>query len=416
MMMRYHIKIGKINMLRKQTFKIGIAAMLALSAPAAVYAQTEDSQVTAEVVPDNPNLQSEEDAILAMFSKIFETVENKTPIDPVQLKLAETTAERLMPNGSMKNMMNQMINTYMTPIMNILPEMSSTEIMLKVGIYEGEIENLNDEKRKAITDMLDPTRKERGKQVVEVMTPVLEETMALLEPSMRTGISRAYARKFSAEQLRQINGFFATPTGALYAAESYPLQADPEVMQAMFKAMPKLAETLKKKIPSMEAGMKNLPKERQLSDLNKEEMAKLAKLLDVKVATLEEQRDLMSAGAAAAETTDTDVAVIDAAIAAGDAAAGAEADEASPYADETGDEPWYQEDNWAKADRAKADAAFKKRDKAETASSAAYSVWSEAFEKAVGNARDKYKAEGWKPAPVVDTSTDASEAAASEVK
>jgi Uncharacterized protein conserved in bacteria (DUF2059) len=415
MMMRYYIKIGKIDMLRKQTFKTGIAVILALSAPAAVYAQAEDGSAATEISADGITSQSEEDAMLAVFTKIFDTAENKTPIDPVQLKLAETTASKLMPNGSMKNMMNQMINTYMTPIMNILPEMSSTEIMLKVGIYEGEIENLNDEKRKAITAMLDPTRKERGKQFVDVMTPLLDETMALLEPPMRTGISRAYARKFSAEQLRQINGFFATPTGALYAAESYPIQADPEVMQAMFKAMPKLIETLKKKVPSVEAGMKSLPKERELSDLSKAEMASLAKLLNVKVAALEEQREIMSTGVATAEATDVDVAAMDAAIAAGDAAASAA--EASPYADETGDEPWYSEENWAKADRTKTDAAFKKRDKAETESSAAYSVWADAFEKAVGNAREKYKAEGWKPAPVVNTTTDsAAEAAASEVK
>ncbi len=400
-------------MLRKQTFKTAIAAILALSAPAAVYAQAEESAEKILITAENTPPQSEEDAIMAMITKMFDTEVSKTPIDPVQLKLAETTADKLLPKGSLKNMMSRMFDTIMTPIMNIIPEMSSTEIMLKTGIYEGEIENLNEEKRKQITALLDPTRKERGKQTIEAITPMLNETMDLIEPPMRTGISRAYARKFSAEQLRQINGFFATPTGALYAAESYPLQADPEVMRAMFKAMPDLMEKLKAKAPSVEKVMKDLPKERSLADLDKKEMASLAKLLSVEVATLEAQRELMSSSEATSEATDVEVAAMDAAIAAGDAAA--EAAEASPYADETGDEPWYSEENWAKADRAKTEAALKKREKAESASSEAYNIWSEAFEKAVANSREKYKAEGWKPAPVVNTEAiDAATEAATE--
>jgi hypothetical protein len=388
-------------MLRKRTFKTGIAAILALSTPAAVYAQAEDGAAAAEITAESVAPMKEEDAILAMITKMFDTDANNTPINPAQLKLAEATAGKLLPKGSLKNMMSRMFDTIMTPIMNAMPEMSSAEIMLKTGIYEGEIENLDEEKRKKITALLDPTRKDRGKQTVEAITPMLNETMDLIEPPMRTGISRAYARKFSTEQLRLINGFFATPTGTLYAAESYPLQADPEVMRAMFKAMPDLVEKLKTKGPSIDAEMKKLPKERTLSDLNKEEMASLAKLLNVEVATLEEKRDVMASGAAASEASEVAIA---------------KAAEASPYADETGNEPWYSEANWTKADRAKTDAAFKKRDKAETASSAAYSIWSAAFENAVGKSRDRYKAEGWKPAPVTDSESvdTAAEAAASE--
>ncbi len=378
-------------MLGKRTFKTGIAAILALSAPAAVYAQAEDGATAGEITAESVAPVKEEDAILAMITKMFDTDANNTPINPAQLQLAETTADKLLPKGSLKSMMSRMFENIMTPIMNALPEMSSAEIMMKTGIYDGEIENLGEEKRKKITALLDPARKDRGKQTIDAITPMLNETMDLIEPPMRTGISRAYARKFSAAQLRQINGFFATPTGALYAAESYPLQADPEIMRAMFKAMPDLMEKLKTKAPTIETEMKKLPKERALSDLNNEEIASLAKLLNVEVAALEEQRVIMAAGEAAS--------------AAGDVAA-ADAAEASPNADETGEEPWHDQANWAKADRAKTDAAFKKRDKAEALSSAANSAWSEAFENAVGKSREKYRAEGWKPAPVVDTSAE----------
>ena len=377
-------------MFSNQTFKLGVAAMLALSAPNAVYAQAEETAVEIALEDEaiaSASKTSEEEAIFAMIGKMFDIGGESAPIDPVQLKLAESTAAKLLPNGSMKAMMTKMFETFVTPLMNALPEMSSGEIMIKTGIYEGDVETLDDEKRKTITAILDPARKDRGKQMIEAITPLLDETMALMEPPMRTGISRAYARKFSAEQLRQINGFFATPTGAAFAAESYPLQADPEVMRAMFKAMPELLKTLKAKGPSLDTEMKKLPKERTLTDLTDAEMAALAKLLNVEPIKLEEQRVVMSA-----ETT-----AVDAAAAGADAVAD-EAAEVSPFSEETGEEPWYDEANWAAADKKKVNAAFKKREKAETTSSSAYSIWSEAFEAAVAKSRDKYKAEGWKPA------------------
>ena len=45
---------------------------------------------------------------------------------------------------------------------------------------------------------------------------------------------------FTAAQLTDLNGFLATPTGALYANEWMALQADPEVMVAVVKAIPPL--------------------------------------------------------------------------------------------------------------------------------------------------------------------------------
>jgi Uncharacterized protein conserved in bacteria (DUF2059) len=411
-----------MSMRRNQTFKIGIAAMLAISAPTAVYAQAEEAAVEIALEDEaggSASQTSGEDAIMAMIGKIFDTDENAAPIDPVQLKLAETTAGKLLPNGSMKAMMTKMFETFVTPLMNAMPEMSSGEIMMKTGIYEGDVETLDDEKRKTITAMLDPTRKDRGKQVIEVITPLLDGTMALLEPPMRTGISRAYARKFSAEQLRQINGFFATPTGSAFAAESYPLQADPEVMRAMFKAMPELLKTLKTKGPSLDAEMKKLPKERTLSDLTDTEIAQLAKLLNVEPAKLEEQRLAMLAETAAA-AVDAEVMSEDSSSAAIDGAlAAVEEISDSPYADETGEEPWYDEANWAAADRKKTAAAFKKREKAEVASSAAYSIWADVFALGVSKSRDKYIAEGWKPAETSaadEAAMGAAEAAAAAVE
>ena len=401
-------------MFRKSKFLIGAASLFTLAVPITAYAQDADSADVALATPEDTAMASGEKELFAMIAKIFAEDKNAAPIAAAQLALGEKTAAKLLPQGALTKMMNQMFDTIMTPILDALPEMSSSEIMLKTGIYEGEIETLDEEKRKTITALFDPIRKQRGKQAFAAITPFLDETMAALEGPMRTGLSRAYARRFSADQLTKINGFFATPAGSAFAAESYSIQADPEIMRAVFKAMPAMIEKMKVKGPSIEAAMKDLPKERTLSDLNAQEMTTLAGLLKVEVLALEEQRAAMSADASAG-AADADVAAIDAAIAAGDAIT---EDAANPYADETGDEPWYDTANWAKADRSKTDAALKKRDAAENKSSAAHSIWSDAFEKSVAESRDKYLAQGWKPEAAVETEavTAASDAAAETPK
>src|SRR5690606_39986387 len=57
--------------------------------------------------------------------------------------------------------------------------------------------------------------------------PLISEVLADMEPPMRTGMAKAYARKFSGAQLTDLNTFLATPTGQLYAGEWMALQADP---------------------------------------------------------------------------------------------------------------------------------------------------------------------------------------------
>jgi hypothetical protein len=51
-----------------------------------------------------------------------------------------------------------------------------------------------------------------------VMRDEMTTMMTQFEPDMRAGLAEAYARRFSAAQLDEMNRFFATPTGSEYAA------------------------------------------------------------------------------------------------------------------------------------------------------------------------------------------------------
>lgn len=75
-------------------------------------------------------------------------------------------------------------------------------------------------------------------------------------PAMIDAMARAYARRFSAEQLDEMHAFFRTPTGQLYVRESMNIMADPDVAawqrNSMAKSMEKMPAEMKLLVDELE--------------------------------------------------------------------------------------------------------------------------------------------------------------------
>lgn len=375
----------------------GAAAVLPLAAaaqeaPVAVVvahdeAAPADAESEAALAGAKAKMQKEMDEAIALVEKIFDT-SDLPPVEPARLALAQRTTAALIPDGSLEKMVD---NLYGKMFRTILEETGGTSDMMlsiKTGVESDKIAALDAGSKKAVADLFDPYRKEREDQVMKVVRPLLSEALADLEPPMRAGLAKAYARRFSAGQLTELNGFFATPTGGLYAGEAMTLQADPEVMLAMIKAVPPLVNKFIDRAPKIAGDMKELPKEKALADLSDAELAKLAKLMKVDVQTLKDNRDMWSETATEAEAADTtasdDWSSTDATDTAVDAAADAAvaADAAAAAADAAVDDPAYDRNNWSEADRQRVE---QLEAAANTASSAAF----DAQDEAVANARKK---------------------------
>ncbi|MBA4748155.1 MAG: DUF2059 domain-containing protein [Sphingopyxis sp.] len=295
----------------------------------------------------DPGGASSEAALMEMFGKLFDTGD-KTPIDPAQLARAQATASKLLPDGAFGKMMDQMIGQFIKPMLKLDESMSGNQIATKTGVDFDKANALSDEQRGAVLAILDPGRNERNEGMFKVMTPLLMEVGKALEAPMREGLARAYARKFTPDQLAAVNAFFATPTGTAFAAESFAIQADPEVLSATFQAIPVMMTKLMGSAGDFEAQAKALPQERKLAELDDKELGELAKILDTSVAALKEYavsaaseevslETMMQAEGAAEEATQ---AAADAAIASG--------------SDDI--EPWFDRANWDPADLAKVEA------------------------------------------------------------
>ena len=361
-----------------------IAALLVTAATPALATPEPTDVVTAAVEDAEDSAaasgQKQMDDVMSIFSKMFDTSNLPEP-EPARLDLAKVTASKLLPDGAYTKIIDDMMGSILRPMFNVLPGLTDAQIVTATGAPEEAVAALTEENKAAVTQIIDPNHKQRGEQILGVMKPMISEAMAIIEPAMRQGLSRAYARKFTAAQLTAINSFFTTPVGGAFARESFALQADPEVLQATFKALPKIFTMFMADEAKFKAKFDELPKQRELKDLSGAETQQLAQLLGVEAGSLEDHKLLASA--------------------------------ADPYTNEAGDEPWYAEDSWSAGERKKVKALEAKYDAASTRSqsaseqaTAAYEIYETAWQAAIGAARKRLLAEGWNPPPADPEPTD----------
>lgn len=383
---------GKI--MQMSTFKAMLFAGAVAIAPANAFAAPEEAPLAEAVAPADgqdeydgdaamadakAKMQKEIDDAIKMIEKIF-GVDQLPAVPPAQLALAQQTTTALVPTGSLAKMLDNMYGKLFQGLMGEMGGMSDMMLSIKTGVDSEQIAALDAKSKTAIADLLDPYRQQREDQVMKVIKPLITEVLGDIEGPMRNGMAYAYARKFSAAQLTDLNSFFATPTGKAYTSEWMALQADPEVMLAMVKAVPPLIGKYMDRAPEIEKDMKDLPKEKQFGDLSDAELAKLAKLMKVDVKVLKEQRDMWNAPAE--ETT------VEEAIAAEDYsndAAAAAADAAAAAADATAhavEDPAYDRANWSAAD-------VKRVEAIEASYERASAALFEATEQAATNARKR---------------------------
>lgn len=206
--------------------------------------------------------------------------------DPARLEVATRVVAKLLPAGVMKKMMDTSLGPMMDQMMGAAGDMKLADIARVSGVEQTDVADLGEGTLRDIMAVYDPYWDQRTKLATTAMTESMSEMMAEIEPAMRSGLARAYAREFTLAELAEMDRFFSTPTGAHYAEKSYALYVDPEMMTAIMAMMPKIMERLPEMMKSAEAATAHLPKPRTNADLTPDERKKLAGLLGVPEAAL----------------------------------------------------------------------------------------------------------------------------------
>lgn len=219
-------------------------------------------------------------AIPAMAQDAPPVAPASASIDPERLSAARMAAGKLFPDGTYARMMSGM-DGLMDSIMGQMMNMPMADLARMGGIPESDLKNLSKASMKEMMAILDPAFEQRMGTVMKVTMNEMGRIMAPMEPGMREGLAQAYAKRFTAAELSDINRFFATPTGNGFASDYMMLMMDPAVMNKMMEFVPALTKEMPTLIARMETATADIPKPRTYKDLTSAERKRLAELLGI---------------------------------------------------------------------------------------------------------------------------------------
>lgn len=172
------------------------------------------------------------------------------PVDPARLTIADKVVARLVPQG-----------TYLRMMRDAFPQMMDAMIARMSGMTAADLGE-KDKSGKTLEQLAaekDPAFRERMKIMTRVMGEEMGTLMNKLEPRVRVALGRSFARRFTLQQLNDLDAFFATPSGAAFAKDYLLTFMDPEMMQEMSAAMPEMMRAMPAIMQRVEKETAHLP-------------------------------------------------------------------------------------------------------------------------------------------------------------
>jgi hypothetical protein len=251
-----------------------LAGLSLLSAPAALAAQE-----------DNPPTQAEMEQAMALFGDMF-PVEPLTPEQEARLPQAQRIIARMIPDGTMAEMMGTMFDKMLGPMLAAAEAPAMDAVTKGTGIAAAGLD-LTPERAAEIAVLFDPAYAERHEREKALFPALMRDMMSAMEPMMRKAMSELYAIHFSATELDGIEAFFQSDIGTSYARKSFSLASDPRVMGATMQAMPELMFLFSEMERKMVEASADLPPRRSFADLSAAEKKRVADAMGYSVAELE---------------------------------------------------------------------------------------------------------------------------------
>lgn len=229
---------------------------------------------------DEPSA-AELEALGDMFGDIFGAAEPLTAEQEARVPAAKMVVAKLFPEGTYAKMMDETMRPMFDSMFGSALGGPAMTVGQLTGLSPLDLAEVDEAKLAEAAQLLDPNAAERNKAVGDMTINLITEIVADIEPAYRAGLARAYAVRFTQAELTDLSAYFSTPVGSKYAAESFLVYADPQVMSTMNEMMPAMME----KMPDMMGGIAEIveqyPEGRKFSELSEAEQSQLATLLGV---------------------------------------------------------------------------------------------------------------------------------------
>ncbi|MEM6826609.1 MAG: DUF2059 domain-containing protein [Pseudomonadota bacterium] len=247
---------------------------LALATSAPIVAAQDEAASTEEA-----ELQKELDAVGDMFGDMFGTAEPLTADQEARVPMAQQVVLKLFPEGTYSKMMEETMAPMMDGLLGSIAGSPAVTLLELTGLPPSQLNAVDEANQAEAVALLDPNASARNAEIGDTMMTLITDTVVQIEPSYRSGLARAYAVRFTEAELTDLDTYFATPVGQKYAAESFLIFADPQVMSSMNEMMPAVMEAMPAMMGDIGGIAEKYPKGRTFSALSSEEQTQLASLL-----------------------------------------------------------------------------------------------------------------------------------------
>jgi len=166
------------------------------------------------------------------------------PVDPSRLAAARPVVEKIWPAGTYRRMMDGAITGMMQQMMDQMFDMPASDFARMGGASEAAAAATEGQSLGELASSVDPHFRERTRIATDVMFKEMIPLVEKLEPGIRDSLTAIYARKYSAEQLADLDRFFSTPTGTAFASDFMLTFVDPELVGQMQAFVPELVAAM----------------------------------------------------------------------------------------------------------------------------------------------------------------------------
>lgn len=225
------------------------------------------------------------DQVAAMFGGMF-PAEPLTPEQVARLPQATRIIARMIPDGTMSELMGTMYDKMLGPIMAATDAPADEVVRKGVGIGPAALD-LSPAQTAELAGLFDPAYAERHEREKALMPQLMRDVMTAMEPTMRKAMSELYAIHFTQKELDDVEAFFLTESGTAYARKSFSMSSDPRIVSATMESLPQMMAAFAAMEQKVKDATADLPATRSFADLSKAEKARVSKITGYPVPEIE---------------------------------------------------------------------------------------------------------------------------------
>lgn len=248
-----------VSLLGMGALSLSLAGTAALGAPSkAHHVRKVASRPAEQAAKDKPvAVKSPPDlgAMLAFVDKLFPPQPDP---DPARLALARTAVASMWADGAYGKMMTGMFGGVFDRAMAMkqsdfaafggkAPKVGAAASGTNASVHDSALAK-------------DPYFDRRMAAIRAVISDEMAKVSTIIDPRVREGLARSMARRFEAQQLTDIDAFFATPSGHAFATQYMQLWFDPDMIRSLIGSLPEMMKLMPEMTQKIKAAEERFPK------------------------------------------------------------------------------------------------------------------------------------------------------------